>query len=475
MCERLQICRAEFTNALKTVLKENISKNPATLNANRDRITEAFNNLIIEIRKLYPTVNENDKLILDSLFRKSKDRISRAYSILNCNYCIPEDFYSLICPTLRSEIQTTETSPLESQYTEPKPSTSKLLFIDPTLLSSQSFNTTTNSQSNPTVDQQNFDIFNNSTDSNVDMAELSAIEFLKLCSSTINKNFDGNPLSLQSFLDSISLLTVLAVNDISKNILLRFVLSKLEGKARECVTQQDTLDNVISQLKSKIKCENSKVIEGRMQALRADRVKLQDFSKQADELADSFRRALIMEGIPSHKAQDMAIEKTVEMCRASARSDLTKAVISSTSFTDPKEVVAKFLVEINSEYKEKQVLAFRSQRNKNYHNKNSRSFSNNYSNSRSNNLNSRQQNYNNRSNNYSQNTSFNSQNRQNSNRNFQNRSNYNPRNYNNQQNYSNQNRRQNVRYMENSDAPQWHQNQQQRLGEDQNSQFSNQQ
>lgn len=93
-----------------------------------------------------------------------------------------------------------------------------------------------------------------------------------------------------------------------------------------------------------------------MQALKADRVPLQDFSKKAEELAESFRRALVMEGIPSEKAREMTVAKTVQMCRASARSDLTKSVLASSTFREAKDVVAKFVIEINEETKEKQVL-----------------------------------------------------------------------------------------------------------------------
>lgn len=39
-----------------------------------------------------------------------------------------------------------------------------------------------------------------------------------------------------------------------------------------------------------------------------------------------------MEGISANKAQEMTIDTTVEMCRASPRSDLVKAILASTHF-----------------------------------------------------------------------------------------------------------------------------------------------
>lgn len=93
--------------------------------------------------------------------------------------------------------------------------------------------------------------------------------------------------------------------------------------------------------------------------------------KEAEELAEALQRSLIVEGIPQHKAQDLATERTVEMCRASARTDIVKSVVASTKFSNPKEAIAKFIIEIGSVAKGTQILSFRSNRqNRNFNNQN---------------------------------------------------------------------------------------------------------
>lgn len=116
----------------------------------------------------------------------------------------------------------------------------------------------------------------------VTMAELTAVEVLRLVSSTINKNFSGDPLALESFIDSVEILkTIVNANNL-QNTLKQCILAKLEGKARECITGQiNTVDDIITALRCNIKTEKSQVIEGRMEALKADRVSLQDFSKKS--------------------------------------------------------------------------------------------------------------------------------------------------------------------------------------------------
>lgn len=136
--------------------------------------------------------------------------------------------------------------------------------------------------------------------------------------------------------------------------------ARITGKALERIPETvNTIPLIIQHLREKIKPESSKVIEGRLAALRADKQSLQNFSKTAEELAEGLRRVLIIEGVTYEKANEMSIDKTVRMCRASARTDLARAVIASTKFTDPREVISSFVVEVGRELEERQVLAYR--------------------------------------------------------------------------------------------------------------------
>jgi len=280
---------------------------------------------------------------------------------------------------------------------------------------------------------------------------LSIPDFLKLAASTINRNYSGDPLALQSFIDSVNLLKALATTNELKEFLTTFILSKLEGKAREAIEgTPGSAQEIVENLKGKIKCESSKIIEGRMRALNADRTSISEFAKQAEDLAENLKRSLVMEGISSSKANEMTIEKTVEMCRQSARTDLVKSVLAATKFSDPKEVVAKYIIEINTESKERQILAYKVNRNRNRN----QNFNSNISRG------GRYDNYRtaeNRSNNNisSVNRSFN--NNYNSRNSSQPNGNYASRNFyrsNGNNNFRNNQSNYNVRYMGNEDSPQ---------------------
>lgn len=285
-------------------------------------------------------------------------------------------------------------------------------------------------EANSNTDRRNENFHIHYNNNNLNMArELSVPEFMRLAAQTINYKYSGDPLELDSFVDSIEYLQIVTT-DALKDTLFRFVKTKLAGKAKEVVPNDaQNIEAIINALKNKIKPDSSKVIAGRMMALRLDKKQVQDFSKNAEELADAFKRSLIVEGITQNKANEMSIDKTVEMCRASAKNDLFRSILAASSFENPKEVIAKLVVETATDNTEKQVLAYQKYNNNNgrgrgrgsnrYNNGNNgrRNYNENNNNRRGNNNNRRGRGRgNNRYNNYNNRNNYNNNN-QNSNRN----------------------------------------------------------
>lgn len=71
----------------------------------------------------------------------------------------------------------------------------------------------------------------------------------------------------------------------------------------------------------------------------------------------------------------MAIDKTVEMCRQSAKTDLVRSVLAATKFNDPEEVIAKLITEQATSETERQILAYQKYRgNKNQNHRGNKRF-----------------------------------------------------------------------------------------------------
>lgn len=224
-------------------------------------------------------------------------------------------------------------------------------------------------------------------------------------------------------------------------------MTKLEGRALECIpTNNVTAESIKEALNANIKPDNSNVISGRMLALKLKPKKLAESGKQAEELAEALERTLVIEGTTQAKARQMATEKTVDMCRINARSDLLKSVLASSTFVNPKDVIAKYVTESS---KETQVLAIYNNR---FGNNNNRGRGRGRGGRYNNNNGNRNNNYNNNNNNGN---GYNNNYR--GKRGGRGNNNNNGRNYNNNYNggYNNgYNNNNNVRMLENSPAPQ---------------------
>lgn len=329
---KLNDLKEDFIRATKRVLiSRDLSKNEATLESQLDDITNTYNEYISYCAHLWPRLISQDKLFLKTQLQFVRDKIKLCYDKLNCTYTLPTDLLQPIIPDKSEELKT-----------DSDENTGKLEVLS---------NSTTEIDLNASSESQSDDLSNSlllilegksltetESEQNTDnMSHMNRVDFLKLAASQVNKSFAGDPLSLQSYVDSMELLESFATNDELKTTLITFALTKLEGKTREAIVGTPvSIEEIIESLKTKIKPDSSKVIEGKIHALRIDKMSLQDFSQKTDELAEAFRRALIIEGIPGGKAEEMTVAKTVEMCRNNARTDLVKSDLPHLTFLTTK-------------------------------------------------------------------------------------------------------------------------------------------
>lgn len=197
-----------------------------------------------------------------------------------------------------------------------------------------------------------------------DNTNMGDFGYLSNVAQIIKKTYSGEPTGLAAFIEAINLAKRLS-QPAQIPTLIDFIKTKCENAAREAIDElpepPTTVDQITQALRAKIKVENSKVVLGRLLALKSDKTSVQNFQEKGEELAEKLRLAYISDGIPAPVAKTMVIDKTIEMCRSSAKTQLVKSVLASTRFDEPKEVLAKYVVEIaneNKEVKEAQVLRF---------------------------------------------------------------------------------------------------------------------
>lgn len=408
----LNTAKKEFLLISKRILQKRVSNNSDTLIKNKNNIIEAYIKYVQISKSAYNlTKTEENKEILINDLNFIANKFIDCLNKLNCKYNFSKNPFEVPDPSNIFIIGIEISSPNNS-------------FNSETDTSDDSIDSQINSQEDLDITQQQ------STMS----TEISPTDFLKLASSHINKTYTGDPLGLNSFIDSINLLSSLATSNTLKALLLSFIKTKIDGKAREYISETDTtIENIKTTLKTNIKPDNSKVVEGRMLSLRLNITNHQDFATKAEELAESLRRSLVVEGMSHTKANEITIDKTIELCRSNARSDLVKSVLEASTFSQPKEVIAKLLVQSDKARKEHQILSFRSNPKHQNQNKNGPKGNSNNPNRVNNNRgnNNARNNQNNSNFRYNNHNNQNNQRRQPSNNNGQNYSGNRNRNFNN--------------------------------------------
>lgn len=331
MKSKIKTYKEDLLRTLKLVLKKNISTNQPTLERYKTLIIQSFNIYTKNLTLLNVLAKPEESILISKAFNFGKEKTVQAFSNLHINLLIDLQLGQQILPSNLTVIDQTESDDEDLNHSE---------FFPDDLVEDNIFDISTlySEMALPTPD------------------------FLRLCANTINYVYSGEPTGLKSFVNAINLLNGLATTDELREILINFIKTKLSGKAADAVPDSvNTIANIRASLQEKIKPDSSKVLEGRLAAIKMDRQSLQDFSKLAEDLADQLNRSLVMEGIPSEKAMEITIDHTVKMCRNSAKTDLVKSVLAATKFESPKEVISKLIVETNVQTEERQILAFRAQ------------------------------------------------------------------------------------------------------------------
>lgn len=404
--EKYDVLYLDHEKKAKRILKKNLSKVPDTLVRYEHDILTAHNLLIEYVAPFYSKFDDKSKKIVDDEIVVIRDRTSKCIARLNSSVVLPQNWFELIPVSAQAEptAQVTYSDDEEEEDEElasantskhnltltgkqsdtntqksndvAAPIDSSEIQNTQVLQSKQSVSSDSSSTSraenlklqneiqSPKLHRQS--ILNSAANSNskiVNMPdtnenELTKVGFIKFATNAM-KTYSGDPLALRAFVNSINLCVHMS-NKKYDDVLKDVILTKLEGKAYECIDPDKSTDEIISALTKHIKPENSKVIAGRMTAFKMARHSATDFAQKAEDLAEAFQRSLIIEGITREKAQEMTIEKTVEMCRQNAKSDLVRSVLAASKFNDPKEVISKMITEQSATEKDHQVLHFRS-------------------------------------------------------------------------------------------------------------------
>lgn len=346
----------DFTNACKKITIFVTDKN-RTLPTDVNKLTkyktdviEAYNNLARFVAIIFDSQTQQQKERLESLFEKVlKVKLCEALQVLSLKINLPENFLEIDIKTVQPLSNVTQTNQTQS---------------------TASVSNNLNTQIQGTIPIQTNPVQTSTVTTQITIpAKMpqTRAEFLKEAGSVINYKFDGNPLKLESFLADVDMVEAIAEAE-QRAFCLTFIKAKLDQKALECLPETvNTVKDITDALRANIKPESSDVVEGKLLALRLKMGDFTEFTKKAEQLTESFRRSLVIEGITRAKADEMTIKKTIELCRRSTNIETVKSIVSSTKYEKPAEVLATFVTQSDIAKKEKREKDLRQnfQQNKN--------------------------------------------------------------------------------------------------------------
>lgn len=374
---QVQAQYGKFNEVAKCINKSQLSINPDTLNRYRENIVPAYNTFVQFISSIYDAVDEKDQTFLKEQLIRARKLFAKCLDNLRCTHDLPRNLLEAIqiddIGQINSGIPITETDTSNRNNSEGVDADGN----KKTNSNSAPANTASNSDNPENIDNtENIDNSEDSRNSDDLIHIMEPIDLFNAVNRQFKNNYSGDPLGLTSFIDGIEILSDFATTPDLKRALLRYVRAKLEGRAREFITADvDTIEKLQEKLRANISPESSKVVEGRILALRYAYSKQEEFAEKAVQLADALRRTLIIEGMTAVKANEISVDKTIQLCRKSTSSDLVKSVLASTSFKTPKEVIAKMITENDTHVKEQQILRcqkFDKNQNSNSNNKRGR-------------------------------------------------------------------------------------------------------
>lgn len=187
---------------------------------------------------------------------------------------------------------------------------------------------------------------------------LDAAQFLNLCANSLKVPYDGDSDKLQTFIDSIELIKTYQTGH--EALALSFIKTRLTGRARSYITNEDSIENVVIKLKSVIKPESIDLAKAKLIGLEKRNKSTEVYVKELELLAGKLKDAYLTDGVPENVAEKYSIAEAKQaMIKNAAPS--AKILIKASRPQSIQELLADF-IDANTDTESLQLNFFRNNR-----------------------------------------------------------------------------------------------------------------
>lgn len=172
-------------------------------------------------------------------------------------------------------------------------------------------------------------------------AMASQDDFLKLAGAVLTKEYDGTPEKLSQFLDCIQILQAKIANN--EVLAATYIRTKLTGRARHLISEQDDVPTIINKLKAGIRKDRPEDLVSKIRDLRHDIRNTSKFTSDMEELSMKLKESYIQLGIPNETAENLSKETTLEALIKNTTCQTAKLILRGGNFIDTTDVLNKFV------------------------------------------------------------------------------------------------------------------------------------
>lgn len=228
-------------------------------------------------------------------------------------------------------------------------------------------------------------------ENSTDMPQTS-IEFLQTVT-RILPDFDGKHENLQSFIDALSILET--IKETHETLAVNVIKTKLKGTARNLISSETTIQQIISKLRSTVKGETVGVLSAKLMNIKQQNKNTTAYVKEIEELTKALESAYISDGLTLETAGKYATQVAVKSMAKNTQNEQVKIIMRAGQFQTMDELIMKY-VDTCTETKDSSVMHFRNRRGRSFRGRghNNNRWRNNNQNSNGNNTSNRNYNAN---------------------------------------------------------------------------------
>ena len=124
----------------------------------------------------------------------------------------------------------------------------------------------------------------------------------------------------------------------------------MKGAARNLLTTEKTIIEVVEKLKTSVKGESVNVLSAKLMNIRQMGKNTNAYAKEVEDMTKALEGAYISDGLPTEIAGKYSTQVAVKAIVRNAQNERVKMIIESGQFNNMNELMAKFVGSCTESY-----------------------------------------------------------------------------------------------------------------------------